>query len=132
MSSTPWRKPTDNLFAEERTDRGNKAPEHSRYANSRWTKAAKAFVKGKKCEIPACLSMATDCDHIIPIRYGGSQWDRRNYQALCKTHHAKKSGREAHGIVGESVDTPTGKIPANRAHLPQDIAGQSYLLDKKE
>ena len=79
-----------------------------------------------------CIAMAQMTDHIIPIRAGGSQWDRRNWMPLCNRHHNKKRGREAHGQVGESVDTATGKIPANRAHLPPDIAGETYMITPKQ
>lgn len=33
-------------------------------------------------------------DHIIPVEEGGSFWDRRNHQVLCKWHHSSKTAKE--------------------------------------
>ena len=39
---------------------------------------------------------ATDIDHIIPMRFGGSQTALSNLQSLCRECHMRKSGKESH------------------------------------
>lgn len=36
-------------------------------------------------------------DHIIPVNEGGSFWDQRNHQVMCKWHHSKKTVMERNG-----------------------------------
>ncbi len=122
----PWIRQTAKLFCEE--VRGNSSEHHATYNDHTWRKVSRAFFKGRKCDIPNCITMAYCTDHIIPVRKEGSRWDRRNWQRLCKKHHDKKSSNEARGNVEPSIDTPHGKIPARCAHLPPDIANQSYLI----
>ena len=40
----------------------------------------------------ACGAQATDVDHIVPKRQGGSN-DHSNLQSLCHSHHSQKTGR---------------------------------------
>ncbi|CAM9116612.1 unnamed protein product, partial [Ectocarpus sp. 8 AP-2014] len=47
-----------------------------------------AFCKTNICMDPADF----DCDHIIPVKYGGPTC-RSNLQLLCVRCHRKKSGR---------------------------------------
>jgi 5-methylcytosine-specific restriction endonuclease McrA len=37
---------------------------------------------------------ATEVDHIKPLSQGGDKWDPSNHQALCKSHHSRKTRRE--------------------------------------
>ena len=39
---------------------------------------------------------ALECDHIQPVKNGGSQWERRNLQALCRSCHIRKTREEKH------------------------------------
>lgn len=128
MSNPPWKRDAAPLFAPENKTQGNLNPDRAKYQDPVWRRESAKFRAGKKCEHPMCISMASMVDHIIPMKHGGSQFDRRNWAAMCKKHHDKKRGREAHGQVGEWVDTPHGKIPKDRAHLPPDIAGQTHLI----
>jgi 5-methylcytosine-specific restriction protein A len=42
---------------------------------------------------------AVDVDHIVRCKPTSALfWQRSNHRSLCKTHHASKSGREAHGL----------------------------------
>lgn len=38
-----------------------------------------------------------ECDHIKPVRDGGSEYDPANLQMLCKSCHAVKTRAEVHG-----------------------------------
>lgn len=43
--------------------------------------------------------LAIDVDHIVRAKPAERLfWQRSNHRSLCKTHHASKSGREAHGL----------------------------------
>lgn len=46
------------------------------------------------CQAPNCLSSATDVDHIVNLKSGGSH-ELDNLQALCKPCHTKKTLQEA-------------------------------------
>ena len=41
-----------------------------------------------------CGAIATDVDHITPIRDGGAPYDLGNTQSLCHSCHAKKTRAE--------------------------------------
>ena len=125
----PWIVPGSPLFETTRTDRGNNSTKehHKIYGTSKWRRLSAKHTKGFKCDHPGCYVLATTTDHIIPILHGGAEYDRRNWQRLCKKHHDRKSGREAHGKIEAFIETDQGRIPANRAGESQDIAGESYL-----
>lgn len=47
----------------------------------------------------ACLAqgrttVATEVDHITPVRQGGEFWDPENHQPLCKSCHSRKTQAE--------------------------------------
>lgn len=125
----PWIRQPPKIFQEyESETRGNGQVNRERYGSAAWRKASAAYFRGKGCSHPGCPVLAELTDHIIPIGQGGAQWDRRNWQPMCKKHHDRKRGREAHGHVEEYVETEHGRIPARNAHLPPDIANTSYLI----
>ena len=78
-------------------------PEDSRSASARgygrrW-KASKAFLAShplcEECLKRGRYTKATVVDHIVPHRDDPKLfWDRRNWRALCKRCHDKKTGRE--------------------------------------
>nr|WP_237341879.1 HNH endonuclease signature motif containing protein [Williamsia soli] len=41
------------------------------------------------------MNIATDADHIVNIKAGGSKYDPNNLQSLCRTHHDQKTRSEA-------------------------------------
>lgn len=65
------------------------------YNTRAWRKLRAEIIK----QYPVCVDCqrlpSTVCDHIKPIRLGGSFWDSDNLQALCASCHNKKSGRES-------------------------------------
>lgn len=70
-------------------ERGSAA---SRGYGARWRRLRLMFLH----EHPLCAlcgAPATEVDHIIPIRLGGSN-DAANLQALCKPCHSTKTARE--------------------------------------
>lgn len=40
------------------------------------------------------VHIATDVDHIIPLRDGGAPFERSNLQGLCHSHHSSKTAGE--------------------------------------
>ena len=55
---------------------------------------------------------ALECDHVQPVKNGGSQWERRNLQALCRDCHIRKTREE------------------NTS--PENLAWRSYLAELAE
>lgn len=45
------------------------------------------------CLAEGRTTVATDVDHIVPRRQGGSD-EESNLQPLCHSHHSQKTGRE--------------------------------------
>ena len=41
---------------------------------------------------PGCTERATEVDHIVPLRQGGTS-EADNLQTLCKRHHSRKTAR---------------------------------------
>lgn len=69
----------------------------------RWQKARLTFLKRSPlcvhCQADNVVKAATIVDHIIPHK--GDQvlfWDTSNWQALCKTHHDRKTATEDGGF----------------------------------
>lgn len=61
---------------------------------STWRKLRADYISTHPmCETPGCLSRAALVDHIIPMRFGGSN-DLSNLQSLCERCHQSKSRRE--------------------------------------
>lgn len=60
---------------------------------AKWRAAREAFLKAHPmCEWGGCFDASTDVDHIIPHK--GDKvlfWDRGNWQALCHSHHSRKT-----------------------------------------
>ena len=69
----------------------------------RWKKAAKAFLRRHPlcvaCEAKGIIKAAEVVDHIRPHK--GNQklfWDKKNWQALCKQCHDRKTATEDGGF----------------------------------
>ena len=94
------------------------SPDYDFYNSRQWRKISKLFLSDPinsvciECRKEGRLDPATVTDHIIPIQHGGAKTDERNFQGLCRHHHAKKSAKESHGIVGEwKLNHNNEKIP---------------------
>tara|TARA_R100001244_G_scaffold132156_2_gene107339 strand:+ start:2188 stop:2511 length:324 start_codon:yes stop_codon:yes gene_type:complete len=48
----------------------------------------------KECDRHGILTPGKEVDHIIPLRLGGDPYRMNNLQSLCRSCHARKSGRE--------------------------------------
>ena len=71
----------------------------SRGYGPEWRKARKHYLEAHplcvECMKEGRYVKATDVDHIIPHRGDPILfWDRGNWQALCHSHHSKKTGTE--------------------------------------
>jgi hypothetical protein len=52
------------------------------------------------------LTLATEVDHIVPMRQGGARLDRANLQPLCGNCHRRKTRAETHGQTNEPSQDP--------------------------
>lgn len=98
MGYTP-KKDIGNLIRGDRVERDVKQPDRSEYFkgslyNSRRWKRFSVFYRKSNPFCVSCGKFADDVDHIIPIAEGGSPYDEKNLQSLCKSCHAKKSNRD--------------------------------------
>lgn len=71
----------------------------SMYNSARWRNTRAFIMKRDKGLCQACLkngrvNIGTDCDHIVPVAKGGSQWSYSNLQMLCRTCHNAKTAKE--------------------------------------
>lgn len=70
--------------------------------DARWRKLRKAFLANN----PLCVyclkedrtEPATQVDHKVAVRIGGAMYDWNNLQALCDTHHSRKTATEDGGF----------------------------------
>lgn len=68
------------------------------YDSRRWRNVRKrVLARDPVCVTPGCGQIATDVDHIRPIREGGALLDGSNLQALCHGCHTRKTVREGGG-----------------------------------
>ncbi|HIF9075746.1 TPA: HNH endonuclease [Photobacterium damselae] len=69
------------------------------YNTARWRRTRNIVLHRDKGLCQNCLKQgryisANHCDHIISIANGGSVWDIKNLQMLCKKCHEKKTAKE--------------------------------------
>ena len=68
------------------------------YTDSRWRAVRAAILErdGYRCQIqggPTCTQIATQVDHIIPIRLGGAWLDPANLRASCAKCNRARVGK---------------------------------------
>lgn len=124
----PWMRPADTMFTRHQAQReGENA---SKEYDGEWARYSKAFLR----ENPTCCKcpgLAHLTDHVIPIRSGGSKWDRRNHQAMCHTCHNKKRAHESRGKIEPATMASTGLIPTRREHEREEIMNKTHLIRKQ-
>ena len=54
-----------------------------------------------RVRLPGCTHITTQADHIVPVAFGGAEFDPANGQGICTSCHRKKSSREGH--LGKGV-----------------------------
>lgn len=64
----------------------------------RWRSVVRPVVLAARpyCEAPGCDRAATDVDHIVALRQGGTD-DPDNLRALCHAHHSTRTARDQPG-----------------------------------
>lgn len=63
--------------------------------NEDWLhKSAKYRRQHRQCEAPTCISRSQHTDHIDGDR---TNWEDDNLQALCRTHHSRKTAQHDGG-----------------------------------
>ena len=79
-----------------------KTPWSRWYWTNTWKKLSKQFLReNPKC--CKCAEPSTEVDHIFSWDRSGDFWDYANWQAMCKSCHAKKTNSErSEGSVGLS------------------------------
>ena len=91
MPTIPRKQTPDPRKKKQQRDR----PQDKRYWSGAWRRARLAYIK-KHPTCVVCDRLAKVVDHIQPVRLGGEFWDSSNWQSMCESCHAKKSGAEAH------------------------------------
>lgn len=93
------------------------------YNSPEWRKLRKAYMDSHPlCEVSLSERKhhaGKECDHIIPIRYGGARYDMRNLMSMTVYYHRRKTGMESRrdGPLVEWVETEHGLIPKSREQL---------------
>lgn len=98
------------------------------YASRWWKEVRKTqLAMWPRCEWPECTEPATDVDHIVPIRAGGTH-DPSNLQSLCHSHHSTKTGLERyqHPVEPQQRCEDCGM----RWPLPTHLCGARLRLDR--
>lgn len=71
---------------------------YKRGYNKEWYIIRNNFLKDNPmCSVRGCGNKATDVDHILPLRFGGTH-DYANLRALCKSCHSKHTAKYGGGF----------------------------------
>ncbi len=67
-----------------------------RWSGARWASLRRVVFErdGYAC-VQCGATWLLECDHIVPLRKGGAEWDPSNCQTLCADCHLAKSARES-------------------------------------
>lgn len=87
----------------QRADYADRAEHTAAHYGARWRKVRDAHISAHplcvQCQAAGRVVAATEVDHIIPVRAGGT--DRAdNLQSLCHSCHMTKTARERAGGMG--------------------------------
>ena len=73
----------------------------SRGYDHAWTTLRNRYIKAHPfcvvCDRNGVLTLAAEVDHITPLARGGERLNPANLQALCRSCHQAKTGRENRG-----------------------------------
>lgn len=69
--------------------------DRARYRSRRWARVRRRVLDrdGWRCRYCGKAGRL-EVDHRVPVRDGGGFWDLGNLQALCRSCHFRKTGRE--------------------------------------
>ena len=68
------------------------------YMSAEWKRARMVILSRNPVCVACNNAVATDVDHIVPLRDGGARLDGANLQPLCRECHSRKTANEAmHG-----------------------------------
>lgn len=73
---------------------------HSRHVTqtARWRRLRREILRRDNYKCVDCGAAGMlECDHIVPVRDGGAEYDPANLQMLCKRCHATKTQAEIFG-----------------------------------
>ena len=91
------------------------------YGQSKWKKFARHHKNNAPycahCKLEGKTKLGEVSDHIIPINSGGSLWDLRNLQNLCRIHDNMKRSREGRGVIGLTIGEYGDYLPATSLDL---------------
>jgi len=100
------RKAEGRRQSKRRRQRDKERGEHSIYKTARWYRRFRPRFLAKHPLCAECLrhgveTFATEVDHIEPVALAPElAWDENNCQALCKSCHSVKTGKERQGVGG--------------------------------
>jgi 5-methylcytosine-specific restriction protein A len=99
---------------------------NSRYTSAQWRLIRREVLErdGHRCRAEGCDARATEVDHEVPVRLGGTD-DMSNLFSLCKPCHSRKTMRELRGdgrILGtedrlpppSTTDSETERVRVHR------------------
>lgn len=102
----PPRAPTFHPLAGLRKGKEARPTAAARGYDARWRKARVHYLQAHPlcvmCRAEHRVTQATVVDHIVPHRGNHERmWSVSNWQALCKTHHDRKTARQDGGFGRE-------------------------------
>ena len=82
------------------------------YDKRAWRKLSRAYLIRNplcaQCQDEGRIVLATQVDHIVAVKDGGTWFDRSNLQALCDKHHGLKTlfaeqGKSLKGVAADGT-----------------------------
>ena len=67
---------------------------HLRLNNARWRAVRKKVLDSASWRCSTCGKYGNEVDHIVPLHFGGAEYDESNLQCLCSACHREKTRRE--------------------------------------
>ncbi len=100
-----------------RMDAGRDPSVRRDYGGKEWRAIRAAFLEAHPwCSTRGCPDPATDVDHVVSRRRGGSDRDE-NFQSLCHSCHSSKTAKEDGGF-GNTTSGPAFTIGSEDVTCP--------------